>query len=118
MSENTMIRTQYAYSKASPITDAKMGVAAKVMEWPPGEIIDRDLMNLIRELDELKDNACWLLECKEIHPVVSFNGTLVEVCGTVHNTISNIKEANQVFAAVKEAKEEEGGDDEQQQNDY
>lgn len=113
-----MIRTKYKSRKSPPEADAEVGIAAKVTEWPPGEIIDRDLKNLDRALDKLKDNVCWLMECKVIHPVIPFNGTLVEVCGTVHNVTANINECNDVFAAVKEAKEEEGGDDEWQQNDY
>ena len=118
MNENEMIRTRRKRGRTPTHTGMAKSIAARVEEWPPGDIIDRDLENLDGALDELKGNVMWLMGCKEIHPVITVNRTLVEVCGTVHNLIANINEGNDVFAAVKEAAEEEGGCDERQPNDY
>ena len=105
-----MIRTKRKGRKSPPVADTEVGIAAKVTEWPPGEIMNQDLENLDSALDMLKDNVCWLKDCAVIHPVIQADAGLVEIAGTVHNLISNINEANQILAAIYEAGEEESGD--------
>jgi hypothetical protein len=117
MSENNMIRTEYTHRKAPPKTDPKMGITAKVLEWPPGEISDWELDVLDGCAEELRDRVDWLKKSKKTIPAIYFDGKTVEICGTIQNLIANISEANELLTAVKEAVEEEGGDDEWQQND-